>query len=159
MVSIQVLATPMSGLRRSASVNPIALNMARAGARSRPSVMPRLRCFRSMAKAYNRGCGGGIVGEDEPRSQAALGMTLLRVKNGNLRIGYARRSMSNCRFPNDMTLTQGASCVLTLARSEIWNQARAARADCCATVCEVGGCGAHAAVSWSRKVGLERTPA
>ena len=29
MVSIQVLATPMSGLLRSLSVNPIALNMAR----------------------------------------------------------------------------------------------------------------------------------
>src|ERR1700720_364551 len=54
MVSIQVLATPISGLRRSASVNPMALNMERAGARSRPSVMPRLRCFRSMAKDYNR---------------------------------------------------------------------------------------------------------
>src|SRR5581483_11916431 len=48
MVSIQVLATPMRGLLRSASVNPIALNMERAGDRSRPSVMPRLRCFRSM---------------------------------------------------------------------------------------------------------------
>src|ERR1700722_1232444 len=54
MVSIQVLATPMSGLRKSASVNPIALNMARAGARSRPSVMPRLRCFKSMREGYNR---------------------------------------------------------------------------------------------------------
>ena len=48
MVSIQVLATPMSGLLRSLSVNPMALNMARAGAWSRPSVMPRLRCLRSI---------------------------------------------------------------------------------------------------------------
>src|SRR4029077_12859590 len=54
MVSIQVLATPISGLRRAASVNPMALNMERAGARSRPSVIPRLRCFKSMAKDYNR---------------------------------------------------------------------------------------------------------
>src|ERR1700730_14009814 len=53
MVSIQVLATPISGLRRSASVKPIALNMERAGAGSRPSVMPRLRCLRSMGKDYN----------------------------------------------------------------------------------------------------------
>jgi hypothetical protein len=39
MVSIHVLATPMMGLARSASVNPMALSMARAGARSRPWVM------------------------------------------------------------------------------------------------------------------------
>ena len=50
MVSIQVLATPMMGLLRSPSVNPIALNMARDGARSRPSVIPRLRCLRSMGE-------------------------------------------------------------------------------------------------------------
>src|SRR5262249_4532018 len=48
IVSIQVLATPTSGLLRSLSVKPIALNIARAGARSRPSVMPRLRCLRSI---------------------------------------------------------------------------------------------------------------
>src|SRR5579871_222076 len=48
MVSIQVLATPMMGLRRSSSVKPMALNMARDGARSRPSVMPRLRCLGSI---------------------------------------------------------------------------------------------------------------
>src|ERR1700683_1154475 len=48
MVSIQVLATAISGLRKSASVKPMALNMERAGARSRPSVIPRLRCLRSM---------------------------------------------------------------------------------------------------------------
>src|ERR1700756_3812209 len=48
IVSIQVLATPMRGLRRSSSVNPMALNMARAPARSRPSVMLRLRCLRSI---------------------------------------------------------------------------------------------------------------
>ena len=39
ITSIQVLATPTSGLARSASVRPMALNMARAGARSGPSVM------------------------------------------------------------------------------------------------------------------------
>src|SRR5580704_8785898 len=48
MVSIQVLATPINGLRKSSSVNPMALNMERDGARSRPSVIPRLRCLRSM---------------------------------------------------------------------------------------------------------------
>src|ERR1700677_577196 len=48
MVSIHVLATPINGLRRSASVNPTALNMGRAGARSPPSVIPRLRCLRSI---------------------------------------------------------------------------------------------------------------
>src|SRR5919204_114562 len=43
MVSIQVLATPMMGLARSSSVNPMPLSMARAGARSRPCVMVWLR--------------------------------------------------------------------------------------------------------------------
>src|SRR5258708_37021698 len=48
MVSIQVLATPISGCRKSWSVKPMALNMARAGARSRPSVIKRLRCLGSI---------------------------------------------------------------------------------------------------------------
>ena len=38
IVSIQVVATPTSGLARSSSVNPTALSMARAAARSGPSV-------------------------------------------------------------------------------------------------------------------------
>ena len=38
IVSIQVVATPTSGRARSSSVNPIALSIARAGARSGPSV-------------------------------------------------------------------------------------------------------------------------
>ena len=58
IVSIQVLATPMRGLARSASENPMALNMAREGARSRPSVMPRLRCLRSIVREIT--ASGGI---------------------------------------------------------------------------------------------------
>src|SRR5581483_8779164 len=55
MVSIQVFATPISGFARSSLVKPIALNIERAPARSRPSVMERLRCFRSIGlKAYDR---------------------------------------------------------------------------------------------------------
>ena len=38
IVSIQVVATPTSGLARSSSVNPTALSIARAPARSGPSV-------------------------------------------------------------------------------------------------------------------------
>ena len=38
IVSIQVVATPTSGRARSSSVKPIALSIARAGARSGPSV-------------------------------------------------------------------------------------------------------------------------
>src|ERR1041385_1460816 len=53
-VSIQVLATPISGLLRSLSVNPTALNIARAPARSRPSVISRLRCLGSMGIDYAR---------------------------------------------------------------------------------------------------------
>src|SRR5215469_345886 len=58
MVSIQVLATPTRGLRRSSSEKPIALNMARAGARSRPSVIPRLRCFGSIGLEDYDNAGG-----------------------------------------------------------------------------------------------------
>src|SRR6266566_3789777 len=65
MVSIQVLATPISGLVRSSPVNPIALNMARDGARSRPSVIRRLRCFKSIGiKDYDR------AGQSESRGHA-----------------------------------------------------------------------------------------
>jgi hypothetical protein len=39
MVSIQVFAIPMIGFRKSSSLNPIAFNIDRAGARSRPCVM------------------------------------------------------------------------------------------------------------------------
>ena len=38
IVSIQVVPTPISGLARSSSVKPIALSIARAAARSGPSV-------------------------------------------------------------------------------------------------------------------------
>src|SRR6266436_1407320 len=56
MVSIQVLATPISGFVRSSPVKPMALNMARDGARSRPLVIRRLRCFRSIGlEDYDRG--------------------------------------------------------------------------------------------------------
>ncbi len=43
IVSIQVVATPTSGLARSSSVNPTAFSIARAGARSTPSVSFALR--------------------------------------------------------------------------------------------------------------------
>ena len=42
IVSIHVVATPISGRARSSSVNPIALSMARAAARSGPSVSAAL---------------------------------------------------------------------------------------------------------------------
>src|SRR6266849_4100538 len=45
MVSIQVLATPIIGRARSSSVKPIPLSMARAPARSGPSVIIRLCCL------------------------------------------------------------------------------------------------------------------
>src|SRR5258706_10050291 len=54
MVSIQVLATPISGCRKSWSVKPMALNIARAGARSRPSVIKRLRCLGSIEFSKGR---------------------------------------------------------------------------------------------------------
>ena len=56
MVSIQVLATPISGLARSSLVNPIALNIEREPDRSRPSVIRWLRCFKSIGvRDYDRG--------------------------------------------------------------------------------------------------------
>src|SRR5206468_7805710 len=63
MVSIQVLATPISGLARSSLVKPIALNMERAPDRSRPSVIRRLRCLGSIGiKDYDREGEKGKVG-------------------------------------------------------------------------------------------------
>ena len=52
MVSIQVLATPMIGLCRSSSVKPMALSMARAGARSRPWVMVWLWSFMETSSVH-----------------------------------------------------------------------------------------------------------
>ena len=43
MVSIQVVATPISGLARSSSLKPVPRSIARAGARSGPSVSAALR--------------------------------------------------------------------------------------------------------------------
>src|SRR6266699_3411747 len=70
MVSIQVLATPISGLARSSLVKPIALNMERAPDRARPSVMRRLRCLGSISlKDYDR------ARERESWMNIALGRT------------------------------------------------------------------------------------
>src|SRR5918994_766368 len=53
MVSIQVVATPTSGRARSSSVNPIALSIARAGARSGPSVsVDERRLAGSVGRSY-----------------------------------------------------------------------------------------------------------
>ena len=46
-ISVQVLAMPTSGRRRSSSVSPVARSIARAGARLAPSVSPALRHFNS----------------------------------------------------------------------------------------------------------------
>src|ERR1035437_2807936 len=67
MVSIQVLATPIRGRLRSASVNPMALNMERAPARSRPAVIPRLMCLRSIVKDYTTHGSDGKRESNEPR--------------------------------------------------------------------------------------------
>src|SRR5258708_1662397 len=70
MVSIHVLATPISGLARSSLVKPIALNMERAPDRSRPSVISRLRCLGSIGlKDYDR------ARERESWMNIALGRT------------------------------------------------------------------------------------
>src|SRR5580700_989639 len=89
MVSIHVLATPISGLRRSSSVKPMALNMERAPARSRPSVMPRLRCLRSMGEDYNMSYRFEIVLRNELSSRAQRA-TLVLARGG--KIDYAGRN-------------------------------------------------------------------
>ena len=56
IVSIHVVATPMRGLARSSSVNPTALSMARAGARSGPSVsVDEWRLPGSVGRSYGSG--------------------------------------------------------------------------------------------------------
>jgi hypothetical protein len=53
IVSIHVVATPTSGLSRSSSVKPTALSIARAGARSGPSVScAECRLAGSVARWY-----------------------------------------------------------------------------------------------------------
>src|SRR5580700_8829970 len=101
MVSIQVLATPISGLRRSASLKPMALNMARAGARSRPSVIPWLRCLRSMAKDYNR----------EKDSWIKIRAARFREdrENGEPSLSDAKTAHRSAGSPTCMMLTQEAS--------------------------------------------------
>ena len=49
VTSFQDDATPTCGLSQSSSVMPMARSMARAGARSKPSVTSRLRGFMSLA--------------------------------------------------------------------------------------------------------------
>ncbi len=49
VTSFQDDATPTWGLSQSSSVMPMARSMARAGARSKPSVTSRLRGFMSLA--------------------------------------------------------------------------------------------------------------
>ena len=51
VTSLALLAMPMNGRFRSSSPSPIARSMARAGARSGPSVISRLRCFMFKAVA------------------------------------------------------------------------------------------------------------
>src|SRR5436309_11987291 len=71
MVSIHVVATPMSGRARSSSVKPIALSIDRAPARSGPSVSAALWRF-----AGSLGWPYGSVGRsgiDEP-SVGRIGM-------------------------------------------------------------------------------------
>src|SRR6185437_15498818 len=99
MVSIQVLATPINGLARSSLVKPMALNMERAPARWRPSVMSRLRCFGSIGlKDYDRlresesGVAAEVIGV-LPRI-ARLKLYLDEVHFSAL---LARRDASQCR--------------------------------------------------------------
>src|ERR1700736_5823601 len=80
MVSIQVLATPINGRLRSASVNPMALNMERAGARSRPSVIPRLGCFRSMDERLQQRSGFEQCVEIAPEKRGTLVQTTTPIR-------------------------------------------------------------------------------
>ena len=59
IVSIQLVATPISGLARSSSVKPIAFSIARAAARSGPSVSAAL-C--RLAGSDGRSYGFGVTG-------------------------------------------------------------------------------------------------
>ena len=59
MVSIHVVATPMIGRARSSSVNPMALSMALAGARSGPSVSA---ADRRLAGSLGRSYGSVLSG-------------------------------------------------------------------------------------------------
>ncbi len=59
IVSIQVVATPMIGLARSSSLKPVPFSIARAGARSGPSVMAALLRLAGSLGPY--GCVGMLT--------------------------------------------------------------------------------------------------
>src|SRR5579864_4688330 len=107
MVSIQVLATPIRGLLKSASVKPMALNIERAPARSRPSVIPRLICLRSM----NRSLQEAMSYEHERRANnrcSLIAHSSWLAKTGNPR----------CRFPkmHDVCPGDRHACPATQSR-------------------------------------------
>ena len=63
IVSIHVVATPISGFARSSSVKPIAFSIARAAARCGPSVITaELRLAGSLGRSY--GFAGSDIGTD-----------------------------------------------------------------------------------------------
>src|SRR5579862_3049073 len=87
MVSIQVLATPIRGLLRSSSVNPTALNMERAPARERPSVILRLRCLRSIGLEITQ-----RVAKEEVQTSQVIGGVIrcsqVSVQRANANLGH-----------------------------------------------------------------------
>src|SRR5450759_5051570 len=77
MVSVQVLATPIMGRARSSSVKPMALSIARAPARSRPSVITRLCCLGSDIIVTSH-CYSGLDMSKECKHTASDSMLLHR---------------------------------------------------------------------------------
>ncbi len=71
IVSIQVVATPTSGRARSSSVNPMALSIARAGARSGPSVRA---CECRLAPSVGRSYGSGRSGIGQSLGTSGIGL-------------------------------------------------------------------------------------
>ena len=74
IVSIQVVATPIRGFARSSSVKPIAFSIARAGARSGPSVergaMPLGGIGRAVVRVVRHGTASLPRGQSERSSTA-----------------------------------------------------------------------------------------
>src|SRR5215831_16038857 len=105
MVSIHVLATPIRGRLRSASVNPTALNMERAPARSRPSVIPRLMCLRSICMTRGKITGvGRKVSKCQPFKDNGPAFAGLKLGNIETCLWTKNGEPARGRFPQCMTL-------------------------------------------------------
>src|SRR4051794_16301789 len=88
IVSIHVVQTPTSGFARSSSVKPVPFSIARAAARSGPSVSAALRRFAgSLGRSYGLSVtASGSLGRRGQRQDRVVGEALAQLGRGGLAV-------------------------------------------------------------------------